>query len=129
MGKSVGTTPAPIGDVFTFCCGQSIFPSRLTLYKITVQLKFFIGYTKLQVYKIFFVQVFQLAALVVRGPSDLPVKFTGYLDIVRIDHQEFERAIACVRSPLFTQKKLLLRVRVYHAGYCRILCKLNLSER
>ena len=53
-------------------------------------------------------QIFQLTALVVRGPSELHPVFTVSLDGVAIDHEKVKGAVACVqdfvRHPLFTQR-------------------------
>ena len=53
-------------------------------------------------------QIFQLTALVVRGPSEPHPLFTLSLDGVAIDHEKVKGAVACVqdfvRHPLFTQR-------------------------
>ena len=53
-------------------------------------------------------QIFQLTALVVRGPSELHPVFIVSLNEVSIDHEKVKGAVACVqdfvRHPLFTQR-------------------------
>ena len=53
-------------------------------------------------------QIFQLTALVVRGPSELHPVFTVSLDGVAIDHEKVKGAVPCVQDfvhhPLFTQR-------------------------
>ena len=55
--------------------------------------------------------MFQLTALVVRGPSEFHPVFTVLLDGVAIDHEKVMGAVACVqdfvRHPLFTQRSFL----------------------
>ena len=52
--------------------------------------------------------MFQLTALVVRGPSELHPVFTVSLNGIAIDHEKMKKAVACVqdfvRHPLFTQR-------------------------
>ena len=52
-------------------------------------------------------QIFQLTALVVKGPSELHPVFTVSLDVVAVDHEQVKGAVACVQDfvphPLFTQ--------------------------
>ena len=53
-------------------------------------------------------QIFQLTALMIRGPSEPHPVFTVSLDGVAIDHEKLRGAVACVqvfmRHPLFTQR-------------------------
>ena len=53
-------------------------------------------------------EIFQLTALVVRGPSELHPIFTVSLNGVAIDHEQVKGAVTCVqdfvRHPLFTQR-------------------------
>ena len=53
-------------------------------------------------------QIFQLSALVVKGPSDLHAIFTVSLNVVAISHEKVKGAVAYmqvfVRHPLFTQR-------------------------
>ena len=52
-------------------------------------------------------QIFQLPALVVKGPSELHLVFTVSLNGVAISHEKVKVAVACVQDfvchPLFTQ--------------------------
>ena len=53
-------------------------------------------------------QIFQLTALVVKGPSELHPVFTVSLNGAAISHEQVKGAVACVqdfvRHPLFTQR-------------------------
>ena len=53
-------------------------------------------------------QIFQLTALVAKGPSELHPVFTVSLNEIASDHEKVEGAVACVqdfvRHPLFTQR-------------------------
>ena len=61
-------------------------------------------------------QLFQLTALVVRGPSELHPIFTVSLDGVAMNHEKAEGAVACVqdfvRHPLFTQRIFLSKTGI-----------------
>ena len=52
-------------------------------------------------------QIFQLTALVLKGPSELHPVFTVSLDGIAIEHEQVKGAVACVqnfvRHPLITQ--------------------------
>ena len=53
-------------------------------------------------------QIFQLTALVVKGPSELHPVFTVSLNGVAVSHERVKGAVACVQDfvlhPLFTQR-------------------------
>ena len=61
-------------------------------------------------------QIFQLTALVVKGPSELHPVFSVSLKGVAIDHDKAKGAVACVqdfvRHPLFTQRNFSLETGI-----------------
>ena len=96
----------PINSVFAFCI-QPGFGSRRKLHKIS----FMVLQNRLGIFMVLLVccfQVFQLTALVVRGPSKLHPVFTVSLDGLAISHEEVNGEIACVqdfvRHHVFTQR-------------------------
>ena len=97
-----------IGDVLSFCCSQAGFRARQHLFKVCIVtnvVKFHDRY--LENIDLLF-QVFQLTALIVRGPVTCGWRFIINLDRVMICEDEVQSAILCaqdfVRSPHFTQR-------------------------
>ena len=97
-----------IGDVLSFCCSQTGFRARQHLLKVCIVtnvVKFHDRY--LENIDLLF-QVFQLTALIVRGPVTCGGRFIINLDLVMICKDEVQSAILCVqdfvRSPHFTQR-------------------------
>ena len=73
-----------IGDVLSFCCSQAGFRARQHLFKVCIVtnvVRFYYGY--LENTDLFF-QVFQLTALIVRGPVTYGGRFIISLDRVMI---------------------------------------------
>ena len=97
-----------IGDVLSFCCSQAGFRARQHLPKVCIVnnvVKFHDCYLENM---ILLFQVFQLTALIVRGPVTCGGRFIINLDRVMICEDEVQSAILCVhdfvRSPHFTQR-------------------------
>ena len=97
-----------IGDILSFCCSQSGFPARQHLFKVCIVtnvVRFYYGY--LENTDLFF-QLFQLTALIVRGPVTYGGRFIIGSDRVMICEDEVQSAFLCVqdfvRSPHFTQR-------------------------
>ena len=102
-----------IGDVLSFCCSQAGFRARQRLFKVCIVTNAakFHGRCFGQILVLFF-QVFQLTALIVRGPMSFGGRFIINLDGVMICEDEVQSAILCVqdfvRSPHFTQRSFFL---------------------
>ena len=97
-----------IGDVLSFCCSQAGFRARQHLFKVCIVtnvVRFDYGYLE---NTDLFSQVFQLTALIVRGPLTYGGRFIISLDRVMNCEDEVQSAILCVqdfvRSPHFTQR-------------------------
>ena len=97
-----------IGDVLSFCCSQAGFRACQHLFKLCIVanvVKFHDRY--LENIDLLF-QVFQLTALIVRGPVTCGGRFIINLDRVMICKIDVQSAILCVqdfvRSPHFTQR-------------------------
>ena len=97
-----------IGDVLSFCSSQAGFRARQLLFKVCIVtnvVKFHDRY--LENIDLLF-QVFQLTALIVRGPVTCGGRFIISLDRVMICKDEVQSAIFSVqdfvRSPHFTQR-------------------------
>ena len=97
-----------IGDVLSFCYSQAGFRARQHLFKVCIVtnvVRFYYGY--LENTGLFF-QVFQLTALIVRGPVTYGGRFIISLDRVMICEDEVQSAILCVqdfvRNLHFTQR-------------------------
>ena len=85
-----------IGDVLSFCCSQAGFRARQHLFKVCIMtnvVKFLDRY--LENIDLLF-QVFQLTALIVRGPVTCRGRFIINLDRVMICKDEVQSAILCV---------------------------------
>ena len=97
-----------IGDVLSFCCSQAGFRARQHLFRVcivTKVVKFHDRY--LENIDLLF-QVFQLRALIVRGPVTCGGRLIINLNRVMICKVEVQSAVLCVhdfvRSPHFTQR-------------------------
>ena len=96
-----------IGDVLSFCCSQAGFRTRLHLFKVCIVTNVvnFRGRYLENIDLLF--QVFQLTALILRGPVTCGERFIINLDRVMICEDEVQSAILCeqdfVKSPHFTQ--------------------------
>ena len=97
-----------IGDVLSFCCSQAGFRACQHLFKVCIVtnvVRFYYGY--LENTDLFF-HVFQLTALIVRGPVTYGGRFIIGLDRVMICEDEVQSAILCVqdfvRSPHYVQR-------------------------
>ena len=97
-----------IGDVLSFCCSQAGFRARQHLFKVCIVTNTIMLYCLFWKVSILLFQVFQLTALIVRGPVTLGVRFVINLDGVMIGEDEVQSAILCVqdfvRSAHFTQR-------------------------
>ena len=97
-----------IGDVLSFCCSQAGLRARQHLLKVCIVTNVveFHGRYLENIDLLF--QVFQLTALIVRGPVTCGGRFIINLDRVMIFEDEVQSAILCVqdfvRSPHFTQR-------------------------
>ena len=97
-----------IGDVLSYCCSQAGFRARQHLFKVCIVanvVKF--HHRFLENIDLLF-QVFQLTALIVRGPVTCGGRFIIHLERVMICKDEVQNAILCVldfvRSPHLTQR-------------------------
>ena len=102
-----------IGDLLSFCSSQAGFRARQHLLKVCVvtnygKVAWLVSWKRL----ILFFQVFQLTALIVRGPVTCGGQFISNLDGVMICADEVHSAILCrqdfVRSPHFSQRNFFL---------------------
>ena len=106
LARSSTRSHPDIGDVLSFCSSQAGFRARQHLIKVCIvtnMVKFrdrYVGKSDFQ--------VFQLTALIVRGPVTCRGRFSFNLDPVTICEDEVYSAILCVqdfmRSPHFTQR-------------------------
>ena len=104
----------PINSAFAFS-NQPCLRSRGKLYKASV-IVFRNNLDLLMILRVCCFQVFQLTALVVKGPSELHPILTVSLDGVAIDYEKVNWAVPCVqdsvRHPLYTQRNHFSETRI-----------------